>query len=293
MVSIIILNYNTFQLTSNCIASVLEHTRGIDFEIILVDNASTECDPQQFKKKFPGIKLIESRVNTGFSGGNNLGIEHAYGDLILLLNSDTYFTEDAVSYCAEQFLKYDNAGVIGCKMIYPDGSLQYTARKFRTIQWELLDSFRFVLQLFSYRERAKLMLGRYFKADFDTECDWLNGAFFMFSKRLLSQMPGQKLDDRFFMYGEDHLWCMQIKKLGYKILFFSGTRIVHINSGSTDRSKQLALKKVMLKHELEIMNESETSGVRLLLLKFIYITKEYIRYAIKKLVFVLSGKIIR
>ncbi len=293
MVSIIIINYNTFQLTCNCIASVLQHTKAIDFEIILVDNASTECDPQKFKEQFPGIHLIESKQNTGFAGGNNLGIKQAKGEIILLLNSDTYLTEDAISFCASQFSKHDNAGVVGCKMIYPDGGLQYTARKFRTLQWELLDLFRPVLQLMSYKKRAQLMLGRYFKADFDTECDWLNGAFFMFSKKLLTQMPDQKLDDRFFMYGEDHLWCMQIKKMGLRNLFFSGTQIVHINSGSTDKNKQLALKKIMLKHELEIMNTSGMPALNLQILKFIYITKENLRYLIKKLVYKLSGKLIR
>ena len=106
-------------------------------------------------------------------------------------------------------------------------------------------------------------------------------------------MPDQKLDDRFFMYGEDHLWCMQIKKMGLRNLFFSGTQIVHINSGSTDKNKQLALKKIMLKHELEIMNTSGMPALNLQILKFIYITKENLRYLIKKLVYKLSGKLIR
>jgi len=96
-VSVIILNYNTFQLTCNCIASVIEFTKDISYEIILVDNQSTECDADLFKDKFPFIKLIKSPENGGFAKGNNLGIGFATGELILLLNSDTYLSEDAIS----------------------------------------------------------------------------------------------------------------------------------------------------------------------------------------------------
>jgi GT2 family glycosyltransferase len=293
MVSIIIINYNTFQLASNCIASVLQHTKQAAFEIILVDNASTECNPDKFLELFPSVVLVKSNANTGFAGGNNLGIAHSSGDIILLLNSDTYLKEDSISICAAKLTENESTGVVGCKMVYPDESMQYTARKFRTIKWELLDLFRFILYLFPYRKRAALMLGRYFKADFDTACDWLNGAFFMFRKSLLNELPGHQLDNRFFMYGEDHLWCMQIQKLGYQNLFVCNTEIVHINSGSTDEKKRLNLKKVMMKHEMEIMNYSGKAGIGLLLLKSIYQTKENFRYVAKLIVYKVSGRLIK
>jgi len=292
MVSIIIINYNTFQLTSACIASVIKFTKNTTYEIILVDNASTACDPDEFQKIFPSIVLVKSKSNTGFAGGNNLGIAHAKGDIILLLNSDTYLKEDAISVCAATLAQNKTTGVLGCKMIYPDGRLQHTARKFRTIQWELLDLFRFILYLMPYRKRAALMLGRYFKADFNIECDWLNGAFFMFKKEILHELPGQKLDDRFFMYGEDHLWCMQMKQLGYKHEFLSETEIIHINSGSTDVRKQLQLKRVMMRHEVEIMKYASSSALNLFFLKIIYLVKENARYYIKLIVQKITGKVL-
>ena len=97
MVSIVIINYNTFQLTCQCIQSVIDLTGQVTYEIILVDNASSECDASLFKEKFPSITLVKNPDNSGFAKGNNLGIQHALGDIILLLNSDTYLTEDAVS----------------------------------------------------------------------------------------------------------------------------------------------------------------------------------------------------
>ena len=90
-----------------------------------------------------------------------------------------------------------------------------------------------------------MMLGKYFKGDFDTECDWINGAFLIFNRSILDQLPGGKLDERFFMYGEDHLWSYQIKKLGYRNYFYSGTSIVHINNASTSKDKRFTLLKVI------------------------------------------------
>ena len=292
-VSIIIINYNTFQLTSECIRSVIAFTKEISYEIILVDNASTECDADIFREKFPEIILVKSQKNGGFAYGNNLGIERASGKFILLLNSDTILTEESISKTVEYASKNPNAGVIGCRMIFPDGDIQYTARRFRSIQWELLDLFRFIPMLNPYKSRAKLMLGKYFRHDENINCDWVNGAFFLFPKKILSRLPGNKLDDRFFMYGEDHLWCAQIKKLGYNILFFAGTTIIHINSGSTQIERQLDLRKTMMKHELEIMKWRKGSGLYFIIFSLIYKIKEGSRNFIKRLVYKSSGRLIR
>ena len=292
-VSIIIINYNTFQLTSECIRSVIAYTKEISYEIILVDNASTECDADIFREKFPEIILVKSQKNGGFAYGNNLGIEKASGEFILLLNSDTILTEDSISKTVEYASQNPNAGVIGCRMIFPDGDIQYTARRFRSIQWELLDLFRFIPMLIPYKSRARLMLGKYFRHDENINCDWVNGAFFLFPKKILSRLPGNKLDDRFFMYGEDHLWCAQIKKLGYNILFFAGTTIVHINSGSTQIERQLDLRKTMMKHELEIMKWRKGNGLYFIIFSLIYKIKEGSRNFIKRLVYKSSGRLIR
>lgn len=291
LVSIIIINYNTFTLTCNCIRSVIQHTHGIDYEIILVDNASTETDPEEFIKLFPEVKLITSKTNSGFAAGNNLGINAAKGNYILLLNSDTYLQDDAISATVRFASGKTAAGVVGCRMTFPDGRVQFTARRFRSIEWELLDLFRLIPYAMSYSKRATLMLGKYFCHDENIEADWVNGAFFLFQKNLLSQLPGGKLDDRFFMYGEDHLWCWQINKLGYQNWFFAGATIIHINSGSTDVSRQLRLKKVMMQHELEIMRLRETGSLQYALFKIIFTLKEAGRLWAKKLWFKLTGKV--
>lgn len=281
-VSIVIINYNTFDLTSDCIRSVVQFTSGGSYEIILVDNASTECDPRNFLKEFPQLKLVKSEANRGFARGNNLGIEVAKGEYILLLNSDTILKEDSVFKCLNYLKAYKGAAVAGCRMTFPGGAIQYTARKFRSIKWELLDLFRFIPMMMTYRKRSRLMLGKYFKCDENVECDWVNGAFLVFEKMILDQLPGHKLDERFFMYGEDQLWCEQIKKLGYRVVFYAGTTIVHIGSASTDKKKQIGLRRVMLRHELEIMRLRKGRGLYYWIFAIIYTLKEMARNLFKR-----------
>ncbi|MBM3446080.1 MAG: glycosyltransferase family 2 protein [Bacteroidetes bacterium] len=283
MISIIIINYNTFNITKQCIQSIIDNTRDVAYEIILVDNASTERNADVFKDIFPQIKLIKSPENTGFAKGNNLGIEQALGEIILLLNSDTYFNENVLSKALTKFNMLSNIGFLGVKMKYPNGRVQFTARKFRSIGWEILDLFRFIPFLMPYTVRARLMQGKYFKGDFDMECDWLNGAFLMFNKSILERLPGQKLDERFFMYGEDHLWGFQLKQLGLINYFFQGTSLIHINNASTETSKRIRLLQTIYMHELDIMRIRKGSGLYYVIFSLIYRVKEQCRIFIKSL----------
>lgn len=292
-VSVIIVNYNTFALTSNCIRSVIDKTRGVGYEIILVDNASVECDAIEFLKEFPSIKLIRSTTNGGFAHGNNLGIEIASGEYILLLNSDTILLEDSISKSIEYLEANTGIGVLGCRMIFADGEVQISARPFKSISWELLNLFRFIPFLMSYKKRARRMLGKYFRHDTNMECDWVGGAFFLVPRKIIDQLPRKRLDDRFFMYGEDQLWCEQIRKLGYTIMFFSGTTIIHIHSGSTDLSQQIKMRKTIMVHELEILRLRKGNGLYYFVYKMIFVTKETVRNFIKSIVFFFTGKVIR
>lgn len=291
--SIVIINYNTFQLTCACIESVLQYARNISYEIIVVDNASPKDNADEFLVRFPQIKLVKNPENNGFAKGNNLGIRHAAGKYILLLNSDAYLIEDCLSPAIYFMQHHHEVGALSVKILYPDGRFQKTARRFRTLRNELLDLARPLLLMMPYRKRATLMLNQYFRGDFDTEVDWVSGAFMLFPKKVVEQLPEQKLDERFFMYGEDELWCYQFKKLDYKNYFLSTTSVVHIANASTEPSKQLQLLKTMISHELEIMQEIHGRGLYYHILKSLFLTKEFGRYYIKVLVWKVVGKKVR
>lgn len=293
MVSVIIINYNTFSLTAACIRSVYAHTKTVPVEIVLVDNASAERDANDFLLEFPQLVLIKSPTNVGFSAGNNLGIAAASGHCYLLLNSDTLLTEDSIGKTYQFLQEHAKVGVVGCRQVYPNGKIQFVARKFRSIGWELLDLFRFLVYLMPYDTRSRLMLGKYFANDRSCEADWVNGAFFMIPANVVRELPGQQLDDRFFMYGEDVLWCEQIKQLGYRIFFYADTTIIHIAGASTAFKKQLLLRKVMIRHECAIVALRKGKGLYYALFCVLYAGKEYVRYLIKWGVFSVTGKLIR
>src|SRR4029079_16091717 len=128
--------------------------------------------------------------------------------------------------------------------------------------------------------------------DENLECDWVNGAFLMFDKKILDQLPQHKLDDRFFMYGEDQLWCEQMKNLGYRVVFYAGTTIVHIGSASTDIKKQLSLRKIMMKRELAIMRLRKGRGLYYWIFAIIYTFKETARNLFKRIFFKLTNRVI-
>lgn len=289
LVSVIIINYNTFEITCNCIRSVMAYTKHVDYEVVLVDNASTKDNPDDFLTLFPNITLVKSIENGGFAKGNNIGIAHAQGDIILLLNSDTYLKEDSISICAAHLVSYPDQ-VLSAKLTYEDGSYQKNARKFRSIRNELLDMARPLLMLLPYKKRAKLMLNQYFKGDFDTPCDWVGGAFMMFYKKHLGKLAGNKLDERFFMYGEDHLWCYQFAEHGISSYFLSSTSVVHIANASTEPSKRLKLMQVSLQHELDIMAYRKGNGLYYHIFSGIYTAKGQMRYNIANMISRLFNK---
>jgi len=290
LVSVVIVNYNTFDLTAACISSILQHTASVDYEIVVVDNASPKDDPDKFLEKFPTVKLVKSQVNGGFAAGNNLGIAHASGNIILLLNSDTYLLEDSIGITAAFLSAHPEASPVSCSLNYENGKYQHNIRRFRSVRNELLDIVRPLLYLLPYRKRATLMLNQYFRGDFDTPCDWVSGAFMMFRKELLQLLPEKKLDERFFMYGEDQLWCWQFRQAGYVSWGTAATSVVHIANASTEPSKQLALLRLIRKRELEIAALRMGKGVSYLLFCIVVTVKDGLRNFIQATILRLTGK---
>src|SRR5258708_32277196 len=126
------------------------------------------------------------------------------------------------------------------------------------------------------KKRVDLMLGKYFDGTFNTTCDWICGAFFMFPKKIVSQLPEKKLNDDFFMYGEDALWCYEIGKLGYEIHMVASTEVIHLNRGSSDINNQIRTFKTMLQHELIVYRKRGNARWKVFLYELLYIPKEKI-----------------
>jgi len=226
--SVIVINFNTFQYTRKCIESVYNFTKDISFEVILVDNASTEGDITQLKNTFQDIILIRNNVNEGFARANNQGIKISKGAKIILLNSDTYLVENSFKVLTQLIDELPGSGVVSPLLRYPNGKIQHSAQSFPSVKKNLVELFRLQKINQSY---SKTLAGSFFDHNQTVETDWVWGTCFMLKAEVISKMDGL-LDEKYFMYGEDRQWCLDIRKLGYEIWHTNRTHIVHIGGGS-------------------------------------------------------------
>lgn len=247
-VSVIIVNYNTFQLTCNCIKSIIRHTQAIKYEIILVDNGSTECDADLFTAQFPTINLLKNTVNTGFAGGNNCGIRYAKGEVILLLNSDTELTENSIAICYTYLKENPMAAVVSPMLIYPDGAIQPQCQRFPSIKLELIELFR-LHKLLSHNARGRLLLSTFFSHQVSIKPDWLWGTFFMFNQSVLNLFNDRLLPADFFMYGEDKQWCLELRRHNKEVHYYPVTKVIHHVGSSFYNNQPLAKIEVIRNHE--------------------------------------------
>jgi GT2 family glycosyltransferase len=274
-VSIIIINYNTYDITIQCLESIFNHTIDIEFEVILVDNASVECDSTIFSTKFPSIKLIKSNENLGFSKGNNLGIKNASGKYILLLNSDTILIENSIKKLFNRISQDDEIGVITSKLIYPDKRNQYNQDSFPNIVKLIFEMFR--LQKIFKKFGGRYLLNSFYKEEKEIFVDWVWGTVFMFPKSSLNIFPENKLFETYFMYWEDMEWCYQYNKYKYKVLYYPNTTVIHIGGSSNSSKKNIFLnenkKKLIISKHSKLFYYTYT--IMFKLLKFTNINSKY------------------
>lgn len=239
-VSVIIVNYNTRQMTADCIESVKAKTEGINYEIILVDNASTDGS-KEFFETIENITYIYSEENLGFGRANNLGAEVAKGNYLFLLNSDTLLINNAIKILFDYISTHTEAGIVG-------GNL-YTLEKQPTISFER--SFHGIYYSFNLLLKNlpnKLRFGRncifnYTKRPLDVA--YISGADLMIEKQLFNSLEG--FSPEFFMYYEETDLCKRVIKEAQKyILSVPDAEIIHLEGGSLKKNKISARKAKMI-----------------------------------------------
>ena len=237
-VSIIIVNYNTREITRDCLASVYEQTVGIEFEVILVDNASGDGSAEMVREEFPQVELIANPENRGFAAANNQGMARARGGFILLLNSDTIVLENAVAQAVNFARQHPAAAVVGCRVLNRDGSLQPTCFRYpRT--FHLLLGALYLNRLFPRnRVFGHERLGAWARDDV-REVEVVTGCFMLVRRRALDQVG--LMDESFFMYGEETDWCYRFRRAGWKLLFTPAARIIHLGGASSKKNPAMLL----------------------------------------------------
>jgi len=230
--SIIIVNWNSLSLLRTCLASIYKHIRGGSFEVIVVDNASREDDIDSLKERFPDVVTIKSAVNLGFAGANNLGFKRSSGDYLLFLNPDTEVIGDAVHEMLRRSGTLPDAGVIGCKLLNTDGSVQTSCiQKFPTIPNQLID---FEYLRLRWPNCSLWDIGPLFaKSDKPVSVEIISGAC-MLLKRDVFERAGMFTED-YFMYAEDWDLCYKVASLGLRNYYVGNAEVIHHGGQSSNQ----------------------------------------------------------
>lgn len=224
-VSIIIINYNTLKLTEACIQSIFNKTKKLEFEIILVDNASTDGS-REFFQKFPNIKYIYSETNLGFGKANNLGAEYSTGRYLFFLNSDTILINNAIKILSDCLDTDNNIGIIGGNLYKEEGIPTISYERYYPSILQLLN--RYFLNI-----PFRIIYGKNQIHNFSQDIlkvAYVSGADLMIRKNLFNEVKG--FSPQFFMYFEETDLCYRVKKQGYLICSCPQAQIIHLEGGS-------------------------------------------------------------
>jgi GT2 family glycosyltransferase len=227
--SIIIVSFNTKELLKNCITSIYETVRNPNYEIIVVDNASSDGSAELIEREFRGIRVIKNRENLGFARANNQAIKPAKGEHILLLNSDTILIEGTVDILLDFIAKNPDTAAVGPKVLNTDGSLQNKGFLFPSIMFPLL-VFSGINKLLDEKTKCRIFPKFYWDENDVREIDYPEGSCLLM-KREAVDMIGL-LPEVYFMYFEEAEWCYRAKKHGYKIWYVPTARIIHVHAAS-------------------------------------------------------------
>lgn len=226
-ISVIIVNHNTLTYTQHCLSSIQRVCDPqYDYEVIVVDNASTDSTVNQLRRAYPWVAVIRNDTNLGFARANNQAMLVAQGDFLLLLNSDTVILSHAVAAMAEALERDERVGIAGCQLLYPDLSIQPCAGNFPTIYNLIRGGLPLIRQ-----SRASYFIRSTSYYHAEQQPDWLMGACMMIHRRLLDEIG--MFDEDFFMYGEDVDFCYRARRHRYNIKYLPQGRIIHYDLGTT------------------------------------------------------------
>ncbi|MDQ3098561.1 MAG: glycosyltransferase family 2 protein [bacterium] len=250
--SIIIINFNTRDLTMKLLESIFKYTRGVTYEVIVVDNASEDKSVSEIKRKYRAkVTVIKNKENSGFGAGNNQAMNIAQGRYFCLLNSDTLLIGNAFEKMIEWFdqntfvpikssrkinpeefnlsslphgtIKRYPIGLLGCKLLNPDRTEQYSIKRFPTLSTMF----------------GSLFLERFIRPGMPekiTEVNYVMGAFMLLKREVYERVGG--FDEKIFMYVEETDWCYRIRKHGFSVVYWPDVSIIHYGGGSAIRGRK-------------------------------------------------------
>jgi GT2 family glycosyltransferase len=236
--SLIVLSWNTRELTLACLDSILANPPEVLWELIVIDNASSDGSPDAIQSRIgadPHMKLVRNAVNNGFTGGNNQGMSMAQGEIIGLLNSDTIMTLGALTSLHKYLADNKDVGVVGPWLTHDDGS-PTTSFGYFPNAWSIFTT-AFLPGWMWGKSRRALGVVPDDSVRGPLDVDYVSGAAF-FVRREIIEKVGAFDSDTFFAYFEETDWCLRIKHAGWRVVFLPSAKIVHLEGKSFEKMTQ-------------------------------------------------------
>ena len=229
-ISIIIVNYNVKDYLANCLQSIRDSKYDGNIDIIVIDNDSYDGSSSMIRDRFPFVRLIENSENLGFAKGVNIGLKEKLGDYILILNPDTVIEERTLSVLKNYMEKNLEVGICGPKILNADGSLQLACKRSFPTPWVALPKILGLSKIFPNGKWTGKYNLTYLDSDERHSVEAISGSFMFMRNAVLGDVG--KLDETFFMFGEDLDYCYRTIQAGFEIHYVPETQIIHYKGES-------------------------------------------------------------
>ncbi|WND03274.1 glycosyltransferase family 2 protein [Temperatibacter marinus] len=226
--SIIIVNWNTKDLLMNCLSTVYNKVEDIRYQVIVVDNASTDGSQQMVKDLFPSVFLIENEMNLGFACANNIALSVAKGRHILLLNSDTLVLDSVIQKSVQYLDQTPHCWAMGCQVLNDDCTIQPSASRFPSFLNLAIQTLGFDKLNIPFFQRYRKLISKHQAA---TAVETISGCYLMAKKDAFNTIG--LLDESFFFFGEETDWCERVRKTGFEVHYAPVGKIIHFGGGSS------------------------------------------------------------
>jgi hypothetical protein len=274
-VSIVIVNWNTREFLRDCLSSIYAQTRDVSFEVIVVDNASSDGSAAMIREECPQAVLIANERNRGFAAANNQAMAVAKGRYMLLLNPDTIVLDGAVQKSVAYADKRSDIGVVGCQVWENESVIQQTCARFPSV-WSTLVLAAGLCRMFP-RSRllgSERMVG--WKRDDERDVEVVSGMFMLVRREAIDDVG--LMDEDYFVYAEETDWCHRFWKAGWRCVFTPTARIIHRDGGSKSTEQVSVKMYVQMQKSLLIFQRRRRGLFAWLGVKTVYTVSMVLRY---------------
>lgn len=230
-VTVIVVSWNTIEMTLSCLRSVFASACEVLFEVVLVDNGSSDGTVAAVSLEFPAVRIVANASNRGFAAANNQGVRESVGRNILLLNSDTIVGDCGIDRASQYLDAHPDVGGVGVRLLNSDGSLQRSILRFPSLSYNFL---HYVTRILGARSRVHQRWSspaQDLDHGLEQDVPYVRGAYLMVPARVFSLVG--LLDEAYFMYGEEADLCRRIWKSGHRIVYLPVADVVHHGGGSS------------------------------------------------------------